>query len=79
LFIFFFHGSSTPSGSGPHFRGFMITLRHTTLGITPLDVWSDRCDDLYLTTNNTHKKHINASSGIRTRSPSKRAAADARQ
>jgi len=27
-----------PSGPGPpHFRGFMITLRHTTHGRTPLD------------------------------------------
>jgi len=32
-----------PSGSGPsHYRGFTITLRHTTLGRTPLDEWSAR-------------------------------------
>jgi hypothetical protein len=31
-------------------RGFTITLRHTTLGRTPLDEWSARCRDLYLTT-----------------------------
>jgi hypothetical protein len=45
--------------SGPrssHFRGFLITLRHTTLGRTPLDEWSARLRDLYLTTHNTHKK-----------------------
>jgi len=29
---FFFHGATTPSGPGlPHYRGFTITLRHTTL------------------------------------------------
>jgi hypothetical protein len=26
----------------PHYRGFMITLRHTTLGRMPLDEWSAR-------------------------------------
>ena len=34
--------------------GFTITLRHITLGRTPLDVWSARRRDLYLTTHNTH-------------------------
>ena len=34
----------------PHCRGFTITLRHSTLGRTPLD----ECSDLYLTTHNTH-------------------------
>jgi hypothetical protein len=33
-------------------------LRHITLGRTPLDEWSARCRDLYLTTHNTHKKRI---------------------
>jgi hypothetical protein len=40
----------------PHYRGFTITLRHTTLGRTPLDEWSARRRDLYLTTHNTHKR-----------------------
>jgi hypothetical protein len=31
-------------------------LRHTTLGRTPLDEWSARCTDLYLTTHNTHNR-----------------------
>ena len=35
-------------------RGFTITLRHTTLGRTPLDEWSARRRDLYLTKHNTH-------------------------
>jgi len=34
------HGARTPPPSGPrppHYRGFIITLRNTTLGRTPLD------------------------------------------
>jgi hypothetical protein len=31
-------GPTAPSGPGPpHYRGFTITLRHTTVGRTPLD------------------------------------------
>ena len=46
-----------PSGPGPpHCRGFEITLRHTTLGRTPLFAWSTGIRDLYLTTHNTHKR-----------------------
>jgi len=34
-------------GPGPfHYPGFMITLRHTTLGKTPLDECSTRHEDL---------------------------------
>jgi len=34
----FFHGATAPGGPGTsHYRGFTITLRHTTLGRTPLD------------------------------------------
>ena len=40
----------------PHYRGFTITLRSTTLGRTPLDERSARRRDLYLTAHNTHKK-----------------------
>jgi len=39
----------SPTGPRPpHYRGFTITLRHTTLGRTPLDWRSDRRRDLYL-------------------------------
>jgi hypothetical protein len=38
------------------FRGFTITLRHTTLGRTPLDEGPARGKDLYLTTHNTHNR-----------------------
>jgi hypothetical protein len=32
------------------------TQRRTTVGRTPLDEWSARCIDLYLTTHNTHNR-----------------------
>jgi len=64
--------NSPPSGPRPlHYRGFTITLRHTTLGKTALDGWSARSRDLYL----THSIHPG---GIRTHNPSKRAATDPR-
>jgi len=51
------HGAAAPSGSGfPHYRGFTITLRHTTLCRTPPEEWSARRGDLYLTTHNNHKR-----------------------
>jgi len=34
----------------------MITLRHTTLGRTPLDEWPALCRYLYLTAHNTHNR-----------------------
>ena len=34
------------------------SFRHTTSGRTPLDVWSARRRDLYLTTHNTYKRQI---------------------
>jgi len=33
------------------------TQRRTAIGKTPLDEWSPRSRDLYLTTHNTHNKH----------------------
>jgi len=56
------HGATAPSEPGPHYRGFMITLRHTTLGMTPLNEWSARRIDLYLTTHRTHKKQTSMTS-----------------
>jgi hypothetical protein len=45
------NGATAPGGPGPpQFRGFAITLKHTTLGRTPLDEWSARHWDLYLPT-----------------------------
>jgi hypothetical protein len=40
----------------PHYRDFAITLRHTTLGRTPLDEWSAWRGELYLTTHNIRKR-----------------------
>jgi len=40
----------------PHYGGFTITLRHTTLVVTPVDEWSARHRDLSLTTHNSHKR-----------------------
>ena len=51
--------STDPSGPGPpHYRDFTITLRHTTLGSTPLDEWSVQRRDTFLTTHSTHKGQI---------------------
>jgi hypothetical protein len=51
------HGSTALYGPRtPPCRGFETTLRRTTLGTTPLDEWSVRRRDLYLTTHNTHKR-----------------------
>jgi hypothetical protein len=73
IIIFAFHGSTAPSGSGsPHYRGFAITLRHTTLGRTPLDEWSARPYN----TQHSQETHIHGFWGIWTRNPSKREAAD---
>ena len=71
------HFPTAPSGPGPpHYKDFMITLRHITLGRTPLDEWSARRRGLYLTTHNTHERH--APGGNWTRNPNMRAAADPR-
>jgi len=57
MFNFFLPWPNSTSGPRPpHCRGFMITLRHTTVGRTPLEKWSARRRDLYLTTHNTHNR-----------------------
>jgi hypothetical protein len=56
------HGTRYPNGAGPpHYRGLTITLRYPTLGRTPLDEWSARRRDLYLTTHNSHKRQTSFS------------------
>ena len=74
------HGATAHSGPWPHYQGFMITLTDThTLGRTPLDEWSARRRDLYLTTHNNHERKTSISpGGIRTHNPSKRVAAHPR-
>jgi len=78
--FFFSPGATAPRGSGlPHYRVHTITLRHTTLGRTPLEELSARRRDLYLTTHNIHKRQASMSAaGFESANPSKRAAADPR-
>jgi hypothetical protein len=67
----FFLWRSSPSGSRPpHFRSSMITLRHTTHGRTPVDEWSARQRDLYVTT------QFHVPGGIRNHNPNRRSTAD---
>ena len=54
--------STVQSGPGPpYYRRFTIALRHTTLDRASLDEGSVRRRDLYLTTNNTHKRQASMS------------------
>jgi hypothetical protein len=77
--FFFYRGTTAPTGPRPpRCRGFVITLRRTTLGGTLLDEWPARRRDLYLTTHNTQETNIHACDRIRTQNPSKRTAADPR-
>ena len=77
---FCYHGPTPPSGVRPPLCwGFTITLRYTTVCKTPLDQWSARRRDLYLTTQNTHNRQTYIPTvGIRTRNPRKRVTADLR-
>jgi hypothetical protein len=43
-------------GQPPHSRGFTITLRHTTIGMTHLEKGTARRNDLYLTTHKFRKR-----------------------
>ena len=55
------------------------TQQRTTVGRTPLDEWSARRRDLYLTTHNTHNRQTSMPpDGIRTRDLNRGAAADLR-
>ena len=54
--LFFFSWLDNSGGPRPPLRGSSITFRHTTLGMTPLDEWSARHRDLYLTKYNTRKR-----------------------
>jgi len=61
------------------FRFLDHTQRHTTVGSTPLDEWSARRRDLYLTTHNIHNRQTSMPpGGIRTHDFSRRVAADLR-
>jgi hypothetical protein len=79
-FYYSFTGAYSPGRIfGFPFQGFLITHIQTH-GRTPLDEGSARRRDLYLhrTTEHRNPTNIHAPSGIRTRDPSNRAAADLR-
>jgi len=61
----------------PQYRGFTITLRHTTLGRTPPDKWSAWCSNLYPTTHSAYRHPCSRRDS--TRNSIKRAAADPRR
>ena len=76
--ILFCHGETAPSGPGPpHYRGFTIPLRHTTLGRTPLDERSARRRDLHLTTQYSPETSM-PQKGLKPRNRIQRAATDSR-
>jgi hypothetical protein len=55
--ISIFHSATAASGPGPpHYRCFTITLRHTTLGRTPLGMRSARRRDVSISIHSTHKR-----------------------
>jgi len=51
-------------------RGFTITLRHTTLGMNPLNEWSAGRRDFFLTSYNTQKRKMSIHpAGLETATP----------
>jgi len=57
----FFCGPTVSSGPGSSQQpGFTITLRHTTLGISPLDEWSALRREFYMTTQHSQVRDIHA-------------------
>jgi len=76
IFVGFFGRDSSQWARASLFTTFLDhTQRRTTVGRTPLDDWSARRRDLYLTTHKTGNK-VHVSLGIRTHNHSRRAAAD---
>jgi len=69
-------GANATSGLGlPHYRRFMVTLRHTTHSRIPLGKWSTQRRDFYLTRHNTYKWHTSIlPEGIQTHNSSKQVA-----
>jgi len=57
MLLVFVHDSAALLGLGPMGWDFEITLRHTTLGRTPLDEWASCRRDLYLITRKIHDRH----------------------
>jgi len=59
---YFYQGATAPRRPElPHYQGFTVTLRHTTLGRTPLDKCSVRGRELYLARHSTLKRETSMS------------------
>ena len=56
IYIYSYDATALSRPEPPHYRCFTITLKHITLGTTPLDEGSAQRRDLYLTTHNAHKR-----------------------
>ena len=56
LFVCFWRSSPKWAGTSSFTRFLDHTQRRTAFGRTPLDEWSARCRDFYLTTHNTHNR-----------------------
>ena len=79
IYTFWHNSPSVGQGFSSFIRFLDDTQWRTIVGRSPLDEWSARRRDLYLTTHNTHNKQTSmAPSGIRTHNLSRRAAADLR-
>ena len=74
----FFRRCGPIRATASSFMRFLYRTRLTKVGRTPLDEWSTRRRDLYLTTHNNHDRHP-CPGGIRTRNLSRRAAPDSRR
>ena len=79
IYIFLWRCDPTRAMTSSFLRFLDHTQRRITVGRTPLDKWSTRDRDLYLTTHNTHNRQTSMPpGGIRTHDLSRRAAADLR-
>jgi hypothetical protein len=75
VFFFLWRNSPTRARAASCSKFVDNTKLHITVGRAPLNEESAHRRDLYVTLNNTHKRHISiATSGIQTRNPSKRVA-----
>jgi len=61
VYLFLPRRKSSSGPRPPHYRIFIITLRHITVGRASLDEWSARRRDLYLTTHNIHQRQTSIS------------------
>ena len=76
--VIFFRNCPQGASSSSFTRFLDHTQRRITLDRTPLDAWSARRRDLYLTTQHSQQTDVHAPRGVRTHSLSRRAATDLR-